>query len=314
MAKTADAAVVKKEENAFVHSLKKNWQLYLMLLPTLVWFAIWVYKPMYGILAAFHKVTNTNIRKGILGTPWVGLENFRTFFEATDCWKIIGNTLLINFYSLIFLFPLTIIVALLLNEVRVKWFKSITQTCMYLPHFISTVVVAGLVIALLSPSTGIVNKALGTSTYFMMEEKWFRTIFNSMQGWQGTGFGTIIYTSALCSIDQGLYEAAALDGASRWKQTIHVTLPGILPTVSIMLILRVGNLLSLGSDTILLLQNGGNRATSEVISTYVYNNSIGGGGDFSLSTAVGLLNSLVSLVLVIMANRVSSKLNDASIW
>ena len=285
-----------------------NWGVYMFLLPAMIWYLVWCYFPMYGIVTAFK---DYSVFKGIWGSEWVGLENFRTFFESPYAARTIRNTFLINIYNMVTVFPLTIVLALLLNELRCKWFKSGVSTLLYLPHFISTVVVAGMVVTFLSPSSGIINilieKFGGEKIYFLAKPEYFRTIFNIMGGWQGIGFGTIVYTSALCGIDETLYEAARIDGI--W----HITLPGIAPTISIMLIMRIGSLLSVGSDAILLLYQPITYETADVISTYTYRVGIEG-GNYGVSTAIGLLNGVIGALLVTMANKVSRKVSNASIW
>lgn len=291
-----------------------NWGIYMFLLPAMIWYLVWCYFPMYGIVTAFK---DYSIFKGIWGSEWVGLENFRTFFESPYAVRVIRNTFLINIYNMLTVFPLTIVLALLLNELKCKWFKSGVSTLLYLPHFISTVVVAGIVVTFLSPSSGIVNviidKLGGEKIYFLAKPEYFRTIYNIMGGWQGIGFGTIIYTSALCGIDETLYEAARIDGASKLKQIWHITLPGIAPTISIMLIMRVGSLLSVGSDAILLLYQPITYETADVISTYTYRVGIEG-GNYSVGTAIGLLNGVIGALLVTTANKISRKVSNASIW
>ena len=275
---------------------------------------VWLYFPMYGILIAFK---DYSVFKGIWGSDWVGLENFKTFFSGPYALRVIKNTLLINIYNMLTVFPLTIVLALLLNELRSKWFKSAVSTMLYLPHFISSVVVAGFVITFLSPSSGIVNLIIsyfgGEKTYFLAKPEYFKLIYIIMGAWQGMGFGTIIYTSALCGIDETLYEAARLDGAGKLQQIWHITLPGIAPTISITLILKLGSLLSVGSETILLLYQPITYSTADVISTYTYRIAIEG-GNYSIGTAVGLFNGLIGAALVIISNRISRKISSASIW
>ena len=291
-----------------------NWRVYIFLLPAMIWYLVWCYFPMYGIVAAFK---DYSVFKGIWGSEWVGLENFRTFFESQYAVRVIRNTFMINLYNLLTVFPLTIVLALLLNELKCKWFKSGVSTMLYLPHFISTVVVAGMIVTFLSPSSGIINviieKLGGEKIYFLAKPEYFRTIYNVMSGWQGIGFGTIIYTSALCGIDESLYEAARIDGANKLRQVWHITLPGIALTISLMLIMRVGSLLSVGSDAILLLYQPITYETADVISTYTYRIGIEG-GNYSVGTAIGLLNGVIGALLVTMANKVSHKVSNAGIW
>ena len=309
--KTVKASVKKK---SLLEQVLLNWRIYMFLLPTLIWYLVWCYFPMYGILTAFK---DYSVFKGVWGSEWVGLQNFRTFFESQYAGRVIRNTLMINIYNMLTVFPLTIVLALLLNELKCKWFKSSVSTMLYLPHFISTVVVAGMVVTFLSPSSGIINVIIekfgGDKTYFLARPEYFRTIYNVMSGWQSIGFGTIIYTSALCGIDETLYEAARIDGASKLRQIWHITLPGIAPTISIMLIMKVGSLLSVGSDAILLLYQPITYETADVISTYTYRIGIEG-GNYSVGTAIGLLNGVIGAILVTVTNRVSRKVSNASIW
>lgn len=294
--------------------VSEHWIAYLMILPTVIWYIVWNYFPMYGILIAFKKYS---VFKGVWGSEWVGLKNFIEFFSSPYAWRVIRNTLTINLYSLLTLFPLTIILALLLNEIRSKIFKSGVQTVLYLPHFISTVVVAGMVVTFLSPSSGIINILIsafgGEKTYFLTKKEYFKAIYIIMGGWQSIGFGTILYTAALSNIDESLYEAAKLDGASKLRQVWHITLPGIAPTISIKLIMSIGGLLSVGSEAILLLYQPITYETADVISTYVYRVSIEG-GNYSMGTAIGLFNGVVGAILIIISNYISKKVTNAGLW
>lgn len=294
--------------------MSEHWLAYLMILPTVIWYIVWNYFPMYGILIAFKKYS---VFKGVWGSEWVGLKNFTDFFTSPYAWRVIRNTLTINLYSLVTIFPITIILALLLNEIRSKRFKSGVQTMLYLPHFISTVVVAGIVVTFLSPSSGIVNIIIdalgGQKTYFLTKKEYFKPIYLIMGGWQGIGFETILYTAALSNIDDTLYEAAQLDGASKLRQVWHITLPGIAPTISLKLIMSIGGLLAVGSEAILLLYQPITYETADVISTYVYRMSIEG-GNYSIGTAVGLFNGIVGAILIIISNTISKKVTNAGLW
>lgn len=304
----------KKNRMRVIHDMMNDRQLYLMLLPFLVYYIIFFYMPMYGLQIAFKDYKPF---VGIWGSKWVGLEHFKTFFSGPFAWRVIRNTITINLYALLQNFTLTIVMALLINEIRHSKLKSFVQTIMYMPHFISTVVVAGLVITMLSPTSGIINvliKAMGgESIYFLTEPKYFKTIYVLMGLWQQLGFNTIIYTSAICSIDESLYEAAEIDGAGRLRKILHITIPGILGTIVTMLIMRMGSLLTVGSEAILLLYQPITYETADVISTFVYRSGIEE-GNYSFSTAVGLFNSLISLVLVVSANKISKKLTEVSLW
>lgn len=293
--------------------------LYLMLLPFVVDLAVFAYAPMYGIIIAFKDFSPF---KGILGSPWApmgGFYHFYSFLTGPYFTRVFGNTLAINLLSLLFSFPLPIIFALMLNECRSKLFKTTVQTISYLPHFVSTVVIAGLVVSFLSPSNGIINhlykmiSGSDTGIYFLAKPEYFRTIYITMNIWAGTGFSSIMYTSALAGIDQELYEAARIDGAGRWRQMFNITIPGIFPTVAVMLIMRVGNLLNLGYEAIILLYQPVTYVTADVISTYVYRIGLVD-GNYSLSTAVGLFNGIIALILVRIANTVSHKVGEVGLW
>lgn len=290
----------------------KQWQLYMLLAPALTYFLIFKYYPMYGVQIAFKNFTAV---KGIWGSDWVGFVHFERFFNAYYFWNLIWNTLSINLYALA-LFPVSIIVALSLNELREGTFKKIAQTITYAPHFISVVVFVGMIIAFLDPSTGIVNhfiKLLGFEPiHFMTSPKWFKTIFVLSGEWQNLGWGAIIYLAALAGIDPQLHEAAKIDGASRLQRIIHVNLPGILPTIVILLILNTGSLMSIGFEKILLMQNPLNLESSQVIQTYVYEIGILT-GQFSFSAAVGLFNSVVNLMILVFFNQMARR-TGTSLW
>lgn len=297
-----------------VNDISRDKYLYMMLLPIFVWYIMFLYKPMLGLQIAFRDYSPW---LGISQSPWVGLDNIKKFFEGVYFWRVLKNTLIINLYALVFGFPVPILLALLLNEVRRKRFKQIIQTVSYLPHFISVVVVAGMVISLLAPQTGIVNILIklfgGEPKYFIMQPEYFRPVYTLMNIWKEVGFSSIIYMSALSSIDQDLYEACAIDGGGRLKQTIYITLPGIARTIVIMLIMKIGGLLTVGYESILLLYQPSTYETADVISTYVYRLGIEGDQQ-SLATAVGLFNSVVSFILIMAANYISKKASDISLW
>lgn len=294
--------------------VKRSKSLYLLLLPTLIWFLIFFYRPIGFLQIAFK---DYNPIAGVEASPWVGWKHFEAFFSNPYFWRLIKNTFLINLLGLCVNFPLTIAFALFINEIPSKKFKTLVQTASYMPHFISSVVVAGLVVSFLSPSAGIINiliEKLGFERqYFLIKPEYFRMIYVAMGGWQGIGFGTILYTSAISSIDDTLYEAARIDGAGRFRQMWHITFKSILPTIVIMLIMRMGNMLSVGYETIILLYQPSTYETADVISTFVYRRGLVE-SDYSFSSAVGLFNSIVSLVLVTSANMLSKKLTDTSLW
>lgn len=288
--------------------------LYLMLLPCLAYYIVFHYFPMYGLQIAFR---DYNIFKGISDSPFVGLYHFNRFFHSPEFVRVLRNTIIISLYSLAVGFTAPIVMALLLNEVRHKWYRSFVQTIIYIPHFISMVVVAGLVVNLLSPSYGLVNMIIeklgGEKIYFMMDPKYFRTIYVLMNAWKETGFASIVYIAALSAVDTQLYEAAMIDGAGRWKQTLYVTIPGILPTIITMLIMRIGNILLLGYEGIILLYQPSTYEVADIISSYVYRSGMRE-TQYSYAAAVDLFNGVVSLVLVMSANYLSRKLTETSLW
>lgn len=293
----------------------QEWRLYLLLIPFLAWYVLFMYKPMYGLQIAFK---DFSLFKGIEGSTWVGLEHFKQFFNGPYFWRTLKNTLMLSLYQLIFAFPAPIVLALLLNEVRNRLFQKFVQTFTYLPHFISIVVVAGIVTNFLAPSTGIVNSILqllgGEKLYFLTKPEYFRTIYIiSMDIWKEMGFGAIVYIAALAGVNPALYEAAKIDGANRFQIIWNVTLPSIIPTIAIMLILKIGQLMEVGYEAIILLYQPATYETADVISTYVYRSGLQE-GQYDLATAAGLFNATVSLLLVITANRLSKKLTETGLW
>lgn len=302
------------QNNKFVKAIKKHWQYYVLLLPALVWFIVFCYGPMYGVQIAFKDYVAT---KGIWGSGWVGFDHFTRFFNSYYFWLLIKNTLTISLYGLVLGFPLPIILALGLNELRNGKFKKTVQTVTYAPYFISVVVMCGMLIAFLNPSTGIVNKlveALGMEPIaFLSKESWFSTVYVLSGVWQGTGWGSIIYIAALSGVDPQLHEAALLDGASKLQRIRYINIPHIIPTMVILLILNSGSILSVGYEKIFLLQNALNAETSEVISTYVYKVGLIN-AQYSFSAAVGLFNSVVNVVLLVIVNTVANKVSETSLW
>jgi len=286
---------------------------YLMAVPVIAFYVIFHYMPMYGAIIAFK---NFRPGLGIWGSPWVGLTHFESFFSGVFFGRLIRNTLTINFYALILGFPAPIILALLLNEVRHSVFKRAVQTISYLPYFISVVVVCGMIMDFFS-GDGLVNYIItafgGDRVRFLARPEYFRSIFVGSGIWQGVGWGSIIYLAAISGIDAELYEAAVIDGAGRWKQILHVTLPGLSTTIIILLILRFGEMMTIGYEKIILLYNPSTYETADVISSYVYRRGLLK-ADYSFSTAVGLFNSAVNLVLLYAANTISRKVNDTSLW
>lgn len=298
----------------FKKNLVRNKLLYAMLIPFVLWYIVFVYTPMYGLQIAFKEFS---LFKGIAGSPWVGFDNFVTYFSSPYFFRTIKNTLLISLFSLCFSFPAPIVLALLLNEVKNEVFKKTVQSMTYLPHFISVVVIAGIVTNFLAPSNGLLNIILDKlgfeKQYFLVQAEYFREIFISMNIWKEVGFSSIIYIAALSGINTELYEAAVIDGANRWKRVWHVTLPGILPTIMIMLILRIGDLLGVGYEAIILLYQPATYETADVISTYVYRTGLQE-GRYHIAAAIDLFNSIVSLILVIGANKLSKKYTENGLW
>jgi len=290
--------------------------LYIMIIPFLLWYVFMFYLPMGGIVMAFQDYRPF---LGISGSEWVGFKHFVDFIHNPYAWRLVRNTLLINVYTIIFTFPLPIILAILFNELRSKLYKTAVQTVSYMPHFISSVIVAGIVVTMLSPSAGIVNQLLEKfgfeKVYFLTKPQYFRTIYIAMNAWVGTGFSSIVYTAAICSIDEALYEAARIDGATRLQRLWHITVPGIMSTIAIMLITKIGHLLDVGSDTIILLYQPITYETADVISTYNLRMGLQSADpQFSSATAIGLMNSVISLILVIFANYVSKKTTEAGLF
>lgn len=295
-------------------SIRRNWLLYLFLLPAVAYIAIFHYAPMYGLQIAFRKF---RISDGFSGSKWVGLDWFERFFDSPRFWTILANTLTVSIYSLIINFILPIILAFVLNNIRTKFFKKFSQTITYMPHFISTVVLVGMMSVLFDPRSGLVNTILGwfgiEPIYFMGEAKYFRDMYVWSGAWQGIGWGSIIYMAALAGVDPTLHEAAMIDGASKWKRVWHIDIPAILPTISIMLIMSFGKVMSVGYEKVYLMQNALNMQVSEVISTYVYKMGIIN-HQYSYSAAIGLFNNIVNFILVVTMNKVVKKLSGSGLW
>ncbi|KPV55740.1 sugar ABC transporter permease [Paenibacillus sp. A3] len=311
---TTIAVVPKKRAGiGLLVDIRKNKLLYVMLLPVLLFYVIFHYAPMYGAVIAFKDFSP---RLGIGESPWIGFEHFNTFFNGAYFWRTIKNTLLISFYELLFGFPAPIVLALLLNEVRHTLFKRTVQTVTYLPHFISLVVICGIVKDFTS-ADGVINDILvymgGERLSLLLEPDMFRSIYVSSGIWQHIGWGTIIFLAALTGIDPEQYEAARMDGAGRWKQMLHVTIPGLMPTIVILLILNIGRLMNVGFEKIILLYNPSTYETADVISSYVYRVGLQD-FNYSFSSAVGLFNSAINFILVIFSNWLSRKLNNTSLW
>ena len=305
---------IEKKDKPGIRDIRKNYDLYLLLIPGLAMLILFRYVPMYGITIAFK---DFNIFQGILKSPWAGLENFRRLFTTPEFFRIFRNTLLISCYKIVFNFPLPIIIAVCLNEMRCLKLKKTIQTVIYLPHFLSWVIVAGIFTSVLSTSSGIVNSIIrdfgGQPIPFLMSNRWFRSILVLTDGWKTMGWGSIIYIAAISGIDQELYEAAEIDGAGRLKKIWHITLPMLSSTIVLMLILRLGTIMVDGQEQVLMLYNPTVYETGDILTTYVYRMGIGK-MDYSFSSAVGLLNSVISLFLVLSGNYISGKLTNRTIW
>jgi putative aldouronate transport system permease protein len=294
--------------------IKRHWQLYLLVLLPLAYIIIFKYIPMWGAQIAFR---DFSVTKGFSGSDWVGLKHFNDFFSNPNFKILIKNTLLISLYSLVIGFPAPLILALALNEIRTGKFKKLIQMVTFAPYFISTVVMVSMIILVLSPRLGVVDlivRAFGfESINFMGKPGYFKTIYVLSNIWQGMGYGAVIYLAALAGINPELYEAAKVDGASKFQKVINIDIPGLLPTIIILLILNVGQLMNIGFEKIYLMQNPLNLSASEVISTNVYKIGLIG-GDFSFSAAVDMFNSVINLILIVTVNFLARRVSDSSLW
>lgn len=300
--------------NKIYKHLKREWQIYVLLAPTIIWMVLFLYKPMYGLQIAFK---DYSLFRGIVGSPWVGFEHFQVLFNNDQFLRAIKNTFLISFYSLCIGFPIPILLALMFNEVLNQTFKKSAQTIVYLPHFISSVIIAGIVITAFSPTAGIVNAVLEffglDSIYFLTRPEWFRPIFIGTNIWQEAGFSSIVYLAAIAGVSPTLYESAVVDGASRWQMMWKITLPSILPTIIIMLIIRIGNMLEVSFEMVILLYQPATYETADVINTFIFRNGLQG-GQYDLAAAAGLFNAVIAFVLVISANSISRRYSKTSLW
>lgn len=305
---------VSARKKRFWLAWQKSKYLWLLFLPCLLYYVVFRYIPMFGLVITFK---NYNVFKGVWASDWVGFKYYRMFFENPDFFLLMRNTILLGVYKLVFSFPAPILLALLLNEVRSAVFKRFVQTVSYLPHFISNVIVASMVIMFLSPSGGMINQLLNSLGFetinFMMEPGWFRTIYVLSEIWQNIGWETIIYLAALTAVDPQLYEAANMDGASRMRKLWHVTLPGIAPTIIIILILNIGKVLEIGFEKVFLMQNPGIYETSDIISTYVYRVGMEQ-GNYSYGSSIDLFMGVISLIFIYTANFISRKVGENSLW
>ena len=292
---------------------KRNKQIYLIVLPVIVYYFMFHYMPMYGALIAFKDFRPS---LGVWKSPWAGFKHFKAFFESYYFSRLIKNTLALSIYSLIFGFPAPIILALLLNELRIGWYKRIVQTITYIPHFISLVIICGIIVNFVKMDgvvSAIVKQISGYDGNLLIEPGYFRPIYVISGIWQQIGWGSIIYLATLAGINFELYEAARIDGAGRWRQTWSITLPCLLPTITILLILQIGNLMNVGFEKVMLLYNPSIYDTADVISTFVYRQGILS-AQYSFSSAVGLFNSVINCTLVILANQFSKKMTENSLW
>ncbi len=293
---------------------KREWQIYVMLLPTIIWFLVFLYKPMYGLQIAFK---DYSIFRGVANSPWVGIEHFHTLFANDQFIRAVKNTVTISFYNLLFGFPAPIILALMFNEILHATYKRTAQTIVYLPHFISSVIIAGIVITAFSPTAGIINTFIGwlgfEPVYFLTQPQWFRPIFVGTGIWQEAGFGSIVFLAAIAGVNPSLYESAVVDGANRWQMMWKITIPSILPTILIMLIIRIGNVMEVSFELVILLYQPATYETADVVNTWIYRQGLQS-GQYDLAAAAGLFNAVVAFVLVMTANTLSRRFSRTSLW
>ncbi len=309
---TATAAA--RKWHYMLKRVRQHWQLYIFLLPTIAYFLLFRFYPMYGLQLAFKKYRAVD---GITGSPWIGFENYRYFFAAADFKTLMLNTLSVSVGTLIFSFPLPIILALLLNQLPSLKYKKLVQTTVYAPHFISTVVMVGMIFLFTSPSSGLINKLIeacgGRAVHFTALPAWFTPLYVISEIWQSTGWGSILYLAALAGVSSELHEAALVDGANKFQRVWHVDIPGILPTIVIMMILNAGKIMNVGFEKAYLMQTSLNIDASEIIATYVYKRGVLK-SQIGLSTAVGLFESVVNMILVLTVNWISRKVTESSLF
>ena len=297
-----------------VDQFKRDWQIYVMLLPTIIWFVVFLYKPMYGLQIAFK---DYSIFSGVANSPWVGWGHFEVLFSNDQFIRAVANTIKISALNLLFGFPAPIILALMFNEILNATYKKSAQTIVYLPHFISSVIIAGIVITAFSPTAGIVNTILGwfglDAVYFLTQPEWFRPIFVGTGIWQEAGFSSIVFLAAIAGVNPSLYESAVVDGANRWQMMWKITIPSILPTILIMLIIRIGNIMEVSFELIILLYQPATYETADVVNTWVYRQGLQS-GQYDLAAAAGLFNAIVAFVLVMTANTLSRRFSRTSLW
>lgn len=314
MKKKKGGSTLPRKKKGFRSAFKSYWQLYVLVLPAVLYFLVFNYLPLYGIQIAFKDFKAVF---GISGSKWVGFKHFENFFHAYYFKRLLANTLLLNVYNLLWSFPVPIILAILLNQIKGPKIKRFIQTSIYVPYFISTVVLAGMLYIFLSPTSGIFNilrQALGMKAVdFMSDAKAFRTIYIVSGIWQSAGWGTILYIASLSGVDPSLYEAAEIDGASIWQKIRYIDMPSIVPVIVMVFILDCGKLLSSNTDKALVMQTAGNIPTSDIIGVYVYNVGLGS-GQFSYTTAIGLFINVINFIIIITANQISKKISDVGLF
>ncbi|MFR4352970.1 MAG: ABC transporter permease [Roseburia sp.] len=305
---------MKKKWENLKKNIKRDKALLLIILPVVIHYLIFFYYPMYGNIIAFKDYSPA---KGIMDSDWAGFTYFIQFFNSPYFFRVLKNTVLISVYSILWGFPIPIIFALMTNDLKAGAYKRIVQAVSYIPYFISTVIICGMIVTFLSPSNGIVNTIIeffgGDTINFLMEPKWFKTVFIASGIWQGFGWSAIIYLAALTGVSPELYEAAKIDGATRFQRARHISLPCIMPTIVVTFILQIGTLMSIGYEKIILLYNPVTLEAADVISSYTYRTGLVE-GNYSFASAVGLFNSAINLILVIIANRMSKKVSEVSLW
>ena len=305
---------VKKPISFRLRRVVGAWQLYVLLAPALVYIAVFKYWPMYGVQIAFRSY---NPADGFLGSPWVGLANFQRFVSSFQFERVLENTVWLAVLGLLIAFPVPIVLALLVNQLQARRFKQLTQTVLYSPAFISTVVIVGMLFVLLSPRSGLINNALqlfgGQPVFFMGSADWFRPVYVASDIWQHAGFSMVVYLAALTGIDPALHDAAKVDGANKFQRIRHIDIPGIMPVITVLFILAIGNLLNVGFEKALLMQTNLNTQTSEIVQTYVYHAGLQQ-AQFSYSAAIGLFNSLLNLALLVTFNWVARRATKTSLW
>ena len=305
---------MRPKTKGFFQAVRREYGLYLLFLVPLIWYLVFMYYPMYGLQIAFKRY---NAKLGILGSPWVGFKYFQQFFGSYYFKDLLVNTLVLNVYQMALGFPIPIVLALVINEIRSQPLKKAVQNVTYIPYFLSMVVVVSMLTLFSNPNYGLFNKIAGIfgggGVDYMAKEDCFRTMYVLSGVWQNMGFNSVIYIAALSSIDPQLYEAAEIDGASRMRKILNISIPCIMPTIVILFIMRIGSLMNVGFEKVLLMQNNVNMGKSDVISTFIYRNGIQK-GQFSYSAAVGIFNSLINLALLVGANMLTRRLGDSSLW